>query len=55
MEDQNKETNKIAGIIFVGIMFIGIGVGKYIGDTSVGTLIGLGVGFLASAIYRSKK
>jgi hypothetical protein len=54
MENQKNETNKIAGIIFVGIMFIGIGVGKYIGDTSVGTLVGLGVGFLASAIYRSK-
>ncbi len=55
MENQEKkDTNKIAGIIFIGIMFIGIGVGKYIDNTTVGTLIGMGVGFLASAIYRSK-
>lgn len=55
MENQEKnDKNKIAGIIFIGFMFIGIGVGKYLGNTSVGTLLGLGVGFLASAIYRSK-
>jgi len=54
MENQKNDTNKIAGIIFIGLMFIGIGVGIYLGNTSVGTLIGLGVGFLASAIYRSK-
>ncbi|WP_310381978.1 hypothetical protein [Flavobacterium sp.] len=55
MENQKNETNKIAGIIFVGCMFIGIGVGNYMNNTSVGTLIGIGVGFLASAIYRSDK
>ena len=54
MENQKNETNKISGIIFIGITFIGIGVGKYIDNTTVGTLIGMGVGFLASAIYRSK-
>ena len=54
MENQKNETNKISGIIFIGIMFIGIGVGKYIDNTTVGTLIGMGVGFLASAMYRSK-
>lgn len=55
MENQKNDTNKIAGIIFIGCMFIGIGVGKYMDNTSVGTLIGLGVGFLASAIYRTDK
>jgi len=54
-QDQKKETNKISGIIFIGCMFIGIGVGNYMNNTGVGTLIGLGVGFLASAIYRSDK
>jgi hypothetical protein len=54
MGDQTNDTNKIAGIIFIGIMFIGIGIGKYFDNTTVGTLIGLGTGFLASAIYRSR-
>lgn len=54
MENQTNNTNKIAGIIFIGLMFIGIGIGKYFDNTTVGTLVGLGVGFLASALYRSK-
>ena len=52
--ENHENNNKIAAIIFVGFMFIGIGIGKYLDNTGVGTLIGLGVGFLASAIYRSK-
>jgi putative effector of murein hydrolase LrgA (UPF0299 family) len=54
MENQENDNKKNAGIIFVGFMFIGIGIGKYIDNTAVGTLVGLGVGFLAMAIYRSK-
>ena len=55
MENQEKnDKNKIAGIILIGFMFIGIGIGMYIEKTSIGTLVGLGVGFLTSAIYRSK-
>lgn len=55
MENQQRETSKIAGTIFAGCMFIGIAVGMLLHKTGVGTLIGIGVGFLASAMYKSEK
>ncbi|MGX7668322.1 hypothetical protein [Flavobacterium pedocola] len=54
MESQNQNTNKIAGTIFVGCMFVGIGIGMYMHNTAVGTLVGMGVGFIASAIAKAK-
>ncbi|WP_309613359.1 hypothetical protein [Flavobacterium sp.] len=55
MENQQKDTNKIAGTIFLGCMFLVIAGGMLMDKTGVGTLIGLGVGFLASAMYKPEK
>jgi len=46
-----KKEAKIVGFLFPAGLFIGLGIGLYYGRPDVGVLIGLGVGFLASAIY----
>ena len=43
------------GTIFVGCMFVGIGIGMYIGETGVGTMIGMGVGFIVERWVANKK
>lgn len=53
METQNNNT-KIAGTIFIGCMFVGMGIGMYLGKVAVGTLVGMGVGFIASAMAKAK-
>jgi uncharacterized membrane protein len=55
-ENNNKNyANKTAGAIFIGCMFIGMGVGMAMHNTGIGLFIGMGVGFLGSAMYRSEK
>ncbi|MBL4735869.1 MAG: hypothetical protein JKY18_11145 [Flavobacteriales bacterium] len=46
--------NKVGGLLFVGCLFLGIGIGMYLGDVKIGTMIGLGVGFLVMAATRLK-
>ncbi len=55
MENQQKKQSYIEGYIFVGCMFIGMGIDSAIGNSGVGLMVGMGVGFLASAIYTSEK
>lgn len=55
MENKNQEINRTAGTIFVGFMFVGIAAGLFFHYVAVGTLAGMGVGFIASAMYRSEK
>ena len=40
--------------IFVGCMFVGIGIGMFFGETGAGTMIGMGVGFIVYTIYSKK-
>ena len=41
--------------IFVGCMFVGMGIGMYIGATGAGTMIGMGVGFIFSELFSKKE
>ncbi len=38
--------------IFVGCMFVGMGLGMLFGNAAAGTLIGMGVGFMLSSVIR---
>ena len=55
MKDEMFDWTKPQGKIFVGCMFIGIGIGITIGETGGGTMVGMGVGFIAELIYSKKK
>ena len=49
---KNKKKEKDpGGLLFVGALFIGLGIGMYFGRPDVGVLTGLGVGFILMAIY----
>jgi len=42
-------------LMFIGFMFIGIAAGLLLNEVAAGTLIGMGVGFIARAIYGTKR
>ncbi len=48
----NKDVEKISGLIFISLMFIGAGIGLLFGRPDVGGAIGMGIGFLAMAFLR---
>jgi hypothetical protein len=60
MKKSKKEKNasSIGGLIFVACLFLGGGLGSMLGNVSVGSMIGMGIGFLAMAgiwlYYRAK-
>ena len=54
MDGKIFDWTKPEGKIFVGCMFTGIGIGMLFGETGGGTMIGMGVGFIAQTIYSKK-
>ena len=52
MKNKTQRAKLPFGLIFVGCMFIGMGLGQLLGATSVGMFIGMGVGFLAQAFVK---
>ena len=58
MNDENNQLNQEieqrGNYVFVGFMFIGMGIGYFIGNFIVGMFIGMGVGFLARVLLSYK-
>ncbi|MCA9732323.1 MAG: hypothetical protein H6696_16260 [Deferribacteres bacterium] len=58
MEKKTQSSSAIAGVLFVGSLFIGIGLGILYHEVVPGVLLGLGIGFvamgLAWGIFREK-
>ena len=54
MEDQDKKEDDIESYIFIGCMFLGMGIGMAFGNTGIGIMIGIGTGFLLSSLYKLK-
>ena len=54
MKDKIFDWTKPEGRIFVGCMFVGMGIGMFFGETGAGTMIGMGVGFIVYTIYSKK-
>ncbi len=50
----DKKSFPNGNTIMVGCMFIGIGVGMYFSATGIGTLIGMGIGFILKAFITAK-
>ena len=50
MNENKKSTYGIGGLLFVGFMFLGMGLGYIFNDRNTGMYIGMGVGFIAMGI-----
>lgn len=54
MENHEKRISNTTWYLFIGCMFLGIGIGAFFNQGGIGTLIGMGIGFIASAIVEMK-
>ena len=52
MSNQPMRGKLAPGTIFVGCMFLGIGIGMLFGARQAGTMIGMGIGFVAMALVQ---
>ncbi len=46
------DSRRIGGLLFVSLMFMGLGIGMAFDRPDVGVMLGMGIGFLAIAICR---
>jgi hypothetical protein len=56
VEQTIEQTNDVLSwSAFISSMFIGMGIGMFLGQTGVGLLIGMGVGYIAEIIIAGIK
>jgi len=49
-----EDEKDISGLVFVSLMFFGLGAGLLFGRPDVGILVGLGMGFIAMALVKAR-
>ena len=52
-KEEKSKSDTVGGLVFVGPLMIGIGLGIYYGNTAVGVLVGLGVGFILLGLVKA--
>ncbi len=50
---RKSKSDNVGGLVFVGALMIGIGLGIFYGNPAVGTLVGLGVGFILFGLVKA--
>ena len=50
---KESASDTAGGLVFVGALMIGIGLGLFYGDPAVGTMLGLGVGFILFGLVKA--
>ena len=53
MDKRMKDNSTVGGVVFVGCMFIGLGIGILYNKTAVGVILGLGVGFIVMGAIKA--
>ena len=52
-EKEKSKSDNVGGLLFVGPLMIGIGLGIYYNITAVGTMVGLGIGFILFGLVKA--
>ena len=52
-KEKKSKADSAGGLVFVGCLMAGIGIGLYYGRPDVGTMIGLGVGFISFGLMKA--
>jgi hypothetical protein len=48
-----SRSDNAGGLVFVGSLMLGIGIGLFYGRPDVGTMVGLGVGFILFGLIKA--